>query len=74
MNKFKDYAAYGLTQIVGKAEFRIYKNRNDWWIMCIPCGLGDINSVNWQGQRLQVRTDKGNIFIFSDFNTWEWIN
>lgn len=74
MNSFKDFANYGLTEKMNSCTFRVYKNRNDWWTMCIPVNTGDITSIIWQGQRLHVRTDMGYTFIFSDFNTWEWIS
>jgi hypothetical protein len=73
MNNFKDFANYGYTQKLNASSFRVYKNRNDWWVMCIPWNTGDITSIIWQGLKLHVRTDMGYTFIFSDFNDWEWI-
>lgn len=71
---FLEFAAFGLTQITGTSEFRIFKDRYNWWNMCIPCGTGRIDSVLWQGMNLIVSTDQGCVFIFDGFNSWTRIS
>ena len=74
MKSFQEFADYGLTEVLNSSAFRVYKNRYDWWVMCIPVNTGNINNIIWQGSRLHVRTDRGSVFIFSDFNEWERIS
>jgi len=64
---FLDYAQFGHTEITNGYNFRVYRNRYDWYAMCIPVGFGDITSVMWQGANLIVRTDRGVTFLFDDF-------
>lgn len=70
---FAEFRAFGLTEKRSTYEFRIYKNRYDFWNMSIPVGTGDITSIIWQGESLLVTTDKGWRYVFTDFNTWQAI-
>ena len=64
---FSEFAQFGHTEITNGFNFRIYKNRYDWYAMCVPVGFGDIVSIMWQGANLIVRTDRGVTFIFDNF-------
>ena len=68
--EFLEYAQFGFTEILANQNFRVYKDRWNWRIMCVPYGFGDVVSVLWQGASLIVRTDRGVTFIFDDFNDY----
>jgi hypothetical protein len=68
--EFLEYAQFGFTEILANQNFRVYKDRWNWRIMCVPYGFGDVSSVLWQGANLIVRTDRGVTFLFDDFNDY----
>lgn len=73
---FQQYRDFGYIELNPRLpnQFAIYKGLNDYKILSIPVGWGDIGSAFWQGSSLIVTTTLGESFVFSDFYNYQRIS